>query len=99
MDLENGNTKPLEEDGLSMPEALGDGWFAFGETSRSAIGHSAKTVLYDLTARPRKLLTSTRTGSPQLPVVPHVLHSRSGKQMAQGWGRLVGSGRVPRVKQ
>lgn len=52
-----------------------------------------------LTARPRKLLTSTRTGSPQLPVFPHVLHSRSGKQMAQGWGRLVGSGRVLRVKQ
>ena len=53
MDLENGNTKPLEEDGLSMPEALGDGWFAFGETSRSAIGHSAKTVEVYSRATPR----------------------------------------------
>ena len=64
MDLENGNTKPLEEDGLSMPEALGDGWFAFGETSRTAISHSAKTVLYDFDGTPKETFDFNKDRQP-----------------------------------
>ena len=54
MDLESGDAKPLEENGLRTPEALDDGWFAFGETSLSATGHLTKTVLYDFDGTPKE---------------------------------------------
>ena len=54
MDLENGNAKLLEENGLRTPEALDDGWFAFGKTSLNATGRLTKTVLYDFDGTPKE---------------------------------------------